>query len=205
MRFDGMLKSWNDDRGFGFVEPLRGGEDIFVHIKAFRGLVERPHVGQALSFEVELEPHGKKRAKNVEPFRPNRVSRPKPRQPSTQRGYGTLWAIPAFLILYVVVTVIWAAPAVIAVVYMGASFITYIVYAQDKSAAQRNAQRTPENTLHLLALAGGWPGALLAQQILRHKSIKAEFRSVFWATVGLNSVGFVVLCSQLGPALRATQ
>jgi uncharacterized membrane protein YsdA (DUF1294 family) len=55
-----------------------------------------------------------------------------------------------------------------------------------------------------LALAGGWPGALLAQQVLRHKSTKREFRQVFWATVLLNVVGFIVLASPLRPSwLRA--
>jgi hypothetical protein len=45
MRFEGLLKNWNDERGFGFIEPLQGGEDIFVHIKAFRVRIGRPHVG----------------------------------------------------------------------------------------------------------------------------------------------------------------
>jgi uncharacterized membrane protein YsdA (DUF1294 family) len=45
------------------------------------------------------------------------------------------------------------------------------------------AIKTPESNLHLLALAGGWPGALFAQQFLRHKSAKAEFRGTFWVTV----------------------
>jgi uncharacterized membrane protein YsdA (DUF1294 family) len=68
----------------------------------------------------------------------------------------------------------------------------------DKSAARSGERRTPESTLHLLALAGGWPGALLAQQFLRHKSTKAEFRRTFWVTVVLNVAGFVMLCSTLG-------
>lgn len=68
----------------------------------------------------------------------------------------------------------------------------------DKSAAKRAAWRTPEKTLHWLALAGGWPGALLAQQLLGHKSAKAEFRRVFWLTVVLNVGAFVVVCSPLG-------
>ena len=69
------------------------------------------------------------------------------------------------------------------------SIATFIVYAVDKNAARRNARRVPERTLHLLALFGGWPGALLAQHILRHKSIKQKFRAVFWMTV----VGNIVL------------
>lgn len=79
----------------------------------------------------------------------------------------------------------------LAVWYATASVITFFVYAIDKSAAKQRAWRTPERTLHLLALAGGWPGALLAQQFLRHKTSKARFKVTFWATVVLNLAGFV--------------
>ena len=41
------------------------------------------------------------------------------------------------------------------------------MYALDKSAAKKGGQRTPENTLHLLSLGGGWPGAMYAQQLLQ--------------------------------------
>ena len=73
MRFEGTLKIWNDERGFGFLEPLQGGDDIFVHATAFRGRAGRPQVGQVVSFEIELGPQGKKRAKNVEPIRRTRL------------------------------------------------------------------------------------------------------------------------------------
>ena len=72
------------------------------------------------------------------------------------------------------------------VVYVVTSVITFLAYAQDKSAAQHNRWRTKESTLHSLALVGGWPGALLAQKCLRHKSSKARFQRVFWVTVVVN-------------------
>lgn len=69
---------------------------------------------------------------------------------------------------------------------MGASVITFIVYAVDKSKAKGGVWRIKESTLHFLALLGGWPGAALAQQVLRHKSYKQKFRIVFWLTVIVN-------------------
>lgn len=82
------------------------------------------------------------------------------------------------------------------IVYVVASVITFLAYAQDKSAAQHNRWRTKENTLHSLALVGGWPGALLAQKLLRHKSSKASFQRVFWVTVLVNVLAVSWLMSQ---------
>lgn len=66
MRFDGKLEKWNDDRGFGFITPLHGGEPVFVHISAFASDSRRPKIGEALSFELEPGRDGKKRAVNVQ-------------------------------------------------------------------------------------------------------------------------------------------
>jgi len=84
------------------------------------------------------------------------------------------------------------------VIYFGLSTFTFVIYATDKSKAQREVWRTPESTLHLLALAGGWPGAALAQQYLRHKSSKLAFRRVFWATVMINLALVIWLHSPAG-------
>ena len=204
MQFDGTLKSWNDERGFGFIEPDQGGQDIFVHIKALKNLRARPEAGQRLSFEIELGPQGKKRAFNVKPLRVTRKDLPASarREGPAQWGTASLFAIPALLVV-VLLGYLWGHPPRGALrAYLVVSALTFVAYALDKSAARRGSWRTAESTLHMLALIGGWPGALVAQQVLRHKSSKAEFRAVFWITVVLNIAGLVLLASPYGQILR---
>lgn len=74
----------------------------------------------------------------------------------------------------------------LAVWYLLASTITLCVYLNDKLAAKRKGQRVRERSLHLLALLGGWPGALLAQHAVRHKVSKASFMAGFWFVTILN-------------------
>jgi uncharacterized membrane protein YsdA (DUF1294 family) len=77
------------------------------------------------------------------------------------------------------------SPAV-PVFYAVASVAAAVAYRLDKSAAERNAWRTSERMLHVMALMGGWPGALVAQQVFRHKSRKVAFRFALWTTIALN-------------------
>jgi uncharacterized membrane protein YsdA (DUF1294 family) len=93
-----------------------------------------------------------------------------------------------------------AKATLVGVAYAALSLITYFVYYSDKSAARSGGGRTPENTLHLLGLAGGWPGALLAQQTLRHKSKKESFRATLWVTVLINCGAFIWLLTDQGRA-----
>ncbi|WUR15561.1 DUF1294 domain-containing protein [[Empedobacter] haloabium] len=71
------------------------------------------------------------------------------------------------------------------------NLLTYLAYARDKAAARAGRRRTPENTLLLLGLLGGWPAALLAQRRLRHKSAKTSFQLRFWLTVAVNLGAFL--------------
>ena len=77
-------------------------------------------------------------------------------------------------------------PVAVFGLYAGASVLAYVAYAMDKSAARNGRWRTQESTLHFLGLIGGWPGALLAQHAIHHKSRKEAFQVVFWLTVVLN-------------------
>ncbi|SIQ46592.1 Uncharacterized membrane protein YsdA, DUF1294 family [Shewanella morhuae] len=99
--------------------------------------------------------------------------------------------MPLLLVVIFLAGLIGAAqqhmlPIGIVGMYLTLSLLSFIAYAIDKSAAKRGKWRTKESTLHLLALMGGWPGALFAQNVLRHKSVKASFRNVFWLTVIAN-------------------
>lgn len=180
MRFDGILSTWNDDRGFGYIEPTQGGERVFVHISAWPKGAGRPQVNQAVSFAVEQGPKGKRagqvqlRSVRAVGRAPRRAERPG----SARWGLATRLAVPVFLLVCAVVAWLWRPPLWVAGWYGIASLVTCVAYAMDKSAAVDGGWRIRESSLHLLALVGGWPGALLAQQVLRHKSSKAAFRGV---------------------------
>ncbi|MFG0274490.1 MAG: DUF1294 domain-containing protein [Phycisphaerales bacterium] len=67
-----------------------------------------------------------------------------------------------------------------------ASVAAFVAYWSDKRRARAGRRRIRERTLHLLSLAGGWPGACIAQRLLRHKTRDARFLVVYWATVALH-------------------
>lgn len=72
-------------------------------------------------------------------------------------------------------------------VYAIASVVTFFVYGWDKAAARGGRRRVPEKALHGLAAVGGWPGALLAQQTLRHKTRKITFQIAYWSIVAAHA------------------
>jgi uncharacterized membrane protein YsdA (DUF1294 family) len=82
--------------------------------------------------------------------------------------------------------------------YLGASAVAFGAYALDKAAARDGRWRTAEGTLHLFGIVGGWPGALFAQRVFRHKSRKASFQQVFWVTVVVNCLGLGWLLTERG-------
>jgi uncharacterized membrane protein YsdA (DUF1294 family) len=103
-----------------------------------------------------------------------------------------------FAAVYAFATALWDLPLAFGGAYLALSLSCFVAYAIDKSAARNGNWRTPEATLLLLGLVGGWPGALLAQQWLRHKTSKTSFQWKFHATVVLNVVLFLYLGRQIG-------
>ena len=185
-----MVSVWNPDRGFGFVQRV-GAPDVFMHIKAFPRGTAQPSVGDEVTFEVELRDDGKARAAHARMAGDPYVPPVRPTSPIVG-----LLAILAFAAIYWLVDFYWEpVPLWVLFVYLGVSVITFGAYAIDKSAARLKQRRVAETSLILLGILGGWPGAILAQQLLRHKTVKRSFRIVFWVSVLFNVAAFVTLNS----------
>jgi uncharacterized membrane protein YsdA (DUF1294 family)/cold shock CspA family protein len=185
MRYQGRLSNWNDDKGYGFVTPNGGGDKVFVHIKAFSDRRRRPIDGNLITYAVARDARNRLRAYDIR----------YPGQPKLVASHARPKYAAALIVLFGCVVTALAylgkTPLLVPFVYVIVSIITLMAYGFDKSAAMNNRWRTNEGTLHLLSLVGGWPGALVAQQMFHHKSRKLEFKIVFWITAVLN-------CAALG-------
>lgn len=190
--YHGVVLSWDDERGFGFIEPALGGQEIFFHISVFPRGKGRPQIGERVSFEVELGPQGKKRAKNIMLMRQTARMRRQEKELSIGWTFGTA-VIPIFLVVIVYAALYGHMPLWVLLAYIGMSSVCFLVYAFDKSAALKEEWRIKESTLLMLGLLGGWPGAIIAQHYFRHKTKKDSFIIAFWITVFINITVFVIL------------
>ena len=175
MRSKGKITSWNDDKGFGFITPFDGSDRIFIHIKAIKNRGRRPVANDVVTYSISKDNQGRTRAIDAT------LAGEKPRKMAAQESNHPVMIIAWFFLIVVGMSCFFTElPLIVLGAYVLLSMITFIAYAIDKSAAQAGRWRTAEASLHLLALLGGWPGALLAQQTLRHKSKKGSFRVELW-------------------------
>jgi uncharacterized membrane protein YsdA (DUF1294 family)/cold shock CspA family protein len=182
MRFAGRITDWNDGKGFGFVMPNGGGDRAFVHVNEFRRGARRPATGDLISYLPVKDAQGRLQAREIRHAGEKApVRRERSRMPRAVIGAAALVAVVAGAAL-------GKMPVFMAGAYLALGLVSYLLYFFDKMAAERGGQRTPENTLHLFDLLGGWAGALIAQQQFRHKTIKQPFQAIFWATVAVNVV-----------------
>ena len=191
-RLDGEIVRWQDDKGFGFIRSPKLSKDVFFHIRAYRAPDKRPQVGERVVFVLEQNREGKLQAVQVQEWqfvhrKQVRQSRRQEQQAAfeSRQTANLLMAASVYAVLAVLVFA-GKLPIEVWLWYSGLGVVTFVFYRQDKLAAERGDWRTPENTLHLLSLLGGWPGAWLAQVYLRHKSQKTKFRVVYYVTVIAN-------------------
>jgi len=191
MRQRGRLTEWNDERGFGFVTSLDGQSRAFVHVSEFPREMRRPQPLDLLTYDTSHDDRGRLQAVGVEFL--THVARKDGRASRLDEipvlvPFGVLAAV-----LLVSARVDSGTTLVFLFGYAVVSVLTFGAYAVDKSAARHGRFRTEESALHLLELLGGWPGALAAQRLLRHKTVKQSFQAAFWACVIVNVVALPFL------------
>lgn len=197
MRVKGTITRWNDEKGYGFITPQAKGKDVFVHISDINGGYQRPVTGESVSFKLQIDDSGRACATWV-----NRLKQ------AAGKSFGRS-AIPEIAVSIVYLVIIGGfllytnRPFWTPVWYFMMSLLAYRLYASDKAAAISGSRRISENSLHIVSLIGGWPGALIARKKYRHKTIKHPFRTFFWLTVILNILATAWFLSPSGEEITS--
>jgi uncharacterized membrane protein YsdA (DUF1294 family) len=166
---------------------------VFFHIKSIAPSSCRPALDDRVHYALRKDARGRPQATKLQ-FADRSLARGKGRSSAVLQ----MALAFAFLTTVAVLVVLgWLHP-VVGISYAVMSVVALAAYAIDISAARAGRWRTAESTLHVLGLIGGWPGALVAQQVLRHKSKKVPFLAVFWVTVVANLSGMLWLLSASG-------
>ncbi len=170
----GKIVAWDRQKGYGYVEA--GRRRVFLHIRDFAERHKYPEIGDTIMFSPGMD------AKD----------RPCAKQAVHLNDGGRIRSVHvAFLTILVMAPGIaaWRLATGKGLLfllgwYLAFSGLTYFLYADDKNRARHGAWRAPEKALHFFELAGGWPGAFMAQRRLRHKCAKLSFQILFWLIVG---------------------
>lgn len=189
----GSIISWDDEKGYGFINYGSKTHNIFFHISAFHYTNRRPKTGQAVSFYCHpANGCGKQKAARVV-LRGDeaRLSDDRPQQSPPINIINLLGGIVASAAYLGAVSLLSRK---LAAVYLLVSAATFWYYREDKRIALKKNNkkdggylgRIPENLLHKLGLFGGWPGALIARNALNHKTSKVPFVRKFWLTAVVN-------------------
>ena len=197
----GKLTKWKDDRGFGFIQPDDGSQDVFLHATELKGATRRPQENDTIYYRRVVDSDGKVRACNAFILGArNKSIAASASLDSNLKSNATsrsnfpivevllLSILPGFGAAHFALT---TRNFLLLILYPAMSLTTYFLYADDKSRAQRKVWRTSEQTLHLCELAGGWLGGFIAQRIIHHKSQKASYQAVFWSIVTLHHAAWL--------------
>ncbi len=186
MKQKGIITVWHDDKGYGFITPNQGRERVFVHISAFKNRANRPKSNQVVTYDLAKDSKNRLCAKNAYLS----ADVPKKSKGKSKLSFSIILSL-LFAVFLVLAVLLNKLPLMVIAIYAMLSILSYVLYWKDKKAAQNNRWRVPESTLHLLAIAGGWLGAAIAQQHFRHKTKKQPFRAIFWLTI-LGNIGFLL-------------
>ncbi|MEP1741953.1 MAG: cold shock and DUF1294 domain-containing protein [Kangiellaceae bacterium] len=204
MRKQGRLKSWNDKKGFGFIANPSGGADTFIHISAFKKRNVRPVINQTIIFTPSKDEQGRPRATLAELKDFNNFVSVNTASVNFAMGFKAKLLIAGsagFMMIVLALVLFNRLPLFVLYLYSILSIVSIAFYQIDKFAAQQGHWRTTEKILQLLSLIGGWPGAIVMQQLLKHKSKKLSFRLKHFVMVAINLLGFYWMLTGQGQSI----
>jgi len=194
----GKLIKWKDDRGFGFIQPVDGSQEVFLHISELKNTTRRPQENDMIYYYFVVDSGGKARACNafILGARDESTSSSVSIGRNAKFNAGLTSSFPIFEVLLLstlplsgAIHFTWTTRNPLPLVlYSVMSVVTYSLYADDKSYAKQGAWRISEQTLHLCELAGGWLGGFIAQRMLRHKNQKKSYQAEFWTIVTIHYI-----------------
>ncbi|MGB3612791.1 MAG: cold shock and DUF1294 domain-containing protein [Elainellaceae cyanobacterium] len=188
----GQLITWKDERGFGFIRPVDGGIDIFLHISELKDASRRPIVGDTIYYCI-TEQDRKICASDA--FIAGARRKPTSLAPPSKRKPGArIWPVYPFPIAEAAaLSIVPVAAAgyfwtktgspLPVLLYGVMGLISFKLYATDKLRAEKGEWRISEKSLLLCDLAGGWIGGFIAQRRFNHKVSKGSYKVAFWLVV----------------------
>ncbi|GIV88395.1 MAG: DNA-binding protein [Chloroflexus sp.] len=188
-RSTGQVVTWKYQEKYGFIQSQSHPDDIFFHITNCSERSWMPQIGEPVSFEVRTDAQGRLRAINVKSLSPTPRTAP-PRINLIDTMLALLVCV-AFIVLLGLATMMADLPVWVIGWYLATSLITLTLYVEDKQRAKHGKRRIPERILHRWELLGGWLGALIGQELVRHKVNKSSYMFVFWLIVVLHLLGLI--------------
>lgn len=187
----GVLTTWNDDKGYGFIVSKNGNEEIFLHIKSLHTDATYPIEGEVFCYQLGKDKHGRIQAVNA--YQANCSQK---RKLSLVHRLVKLLsnAWPLAIAIYLLLAYFGIkSNQIIGFAFIVNSLLTMLFYYEDKYRARFKYWRIKESVLHIWELLGGWPGALYAQYAFHHKKSKFSYIIVFALCVAINIFGLYLI------------